>query len=90
MTKAELAEHIAHETGLTKTMAGRCMDAIGSITATKLAAGAEVTLPGIGKLVAVHKAERMGRNPRNGAAAKIPAKTAVKFKASATLKSAVN
>lgn len=90
MTKAELAEHIAHETGLTKTMAIRCLDAIGSITASKLAAGSEVTLPNIGKLVLVHKAERMGRNPRNGVVAKIPAKNAVKFKAASTLKSAVN
>lgn len=89
MTKAELVEHIAHETGLTKTMAVRVLDALGSITASKLAAGAEVTLPNIGKLVAVHKAERMGRNPRNGVVAKIPAKTAVKFKAASVLKDAI-
>lgn len=90
MTKAELVENIAHETGMSKAMAGKCLDAIGSITATKLAAGGEISLPGIGKLSAVQKAERQGRNPRTGVTATIPAKKAVKFKAASVLKDAIN
>lgn len=90
MTKAELIENIAHETGLTKTMAGKCLDVIGSITMSTLRKGGEVTLPGIGKLAAVQKAERQGRNPRTGETKTIPAKKAVKFKAASILKDAIN
>lgn len=89
MTKSELAEHIAHDAGITKKKALMCLDAITRITEGKLRAGAEVTLPGIGKLVAVQREARVGRNPRTGEAAKIDAKKAVKFKVSASLKAAI-
>lgn len=85
VTKSDLAEHIASEAGITKKKALMCLDAITSITEGKLRAGAEVTLPGIGKLVAVQRAARVGRNPRTGEAKAIPAKKAVKFKASTAL-----
>ena len=90
LTKAELVEHVAHETGLTKNMASRCLGAIGAITAATLLKGGEVALPGIGKLSVVQKAERQGRNPRTGMTATIPAKKAVKFKAASVLKDAIN
>lgn len=51
--------------------------------------GAEVTLPGIGKLKAVAKPARTGRNPATGEEIEIPAKTAVKFTAAKALKDAV-
>ena len=89
MTKSELAEHIAHDAGITKKKAMMCLDSISRITQQKLQTGAEVTLPGIGKLVAVHRAARVGRNPRTGEAKAIPAKKAVKFKVSASLKAAI-
>lgn len=85
MTKSELAEQIAHDAGITKKKALMCLDSIAGITERKLWAGAEVTLPGIGKLVAVQREARVGRNPRTGEAKAIPAKKAVKFKASAVL-----
>ena len=37
-------------------------------------------LPGIGRLVKSKRKTRMGRNPATGAAIKIPAKTAVKYR----------
>lgn len=89
VTKSDLAEHIASEAGITKKKALMCLDAIAGITEQKLRAGAEVTLPGIGKLVAVQREARVGRNPRTGEAAKIDAKKAVKFKVSASLKAAI-
>lgn len=51
--------------------------------------GAELTLPGIGKLKAVAKPARTGRNPSTGEEIEIPAKTAVKFVAAKALKDAV-
>lgn len=47
-------------------------------------------LPGIGKLVVVERAARMGRNPKTGEALEIPARKAVGFKPSGTLKGAIN
>lgn len=85
MTKSELANVIACDTGITITRAMMCLDSISRITQQKLRTGAEVTLPGIGKLVAVQREARVGRNPRTGEAKAIPAKKAVKFKASAVL-----
>lgn len=90
MTKAELVNALAEKTGITKTMAGNCLYAIGSITAATLLKGGDLTLPGIGKLEAVQKAERQGRNPRTGETKTIPAKKAVKFKAASVLKDAIN
>jgi DNA-binding protein HU-beta len=47
------------------------------------------TLPGIGKLVLVHRKERMGRNPKTGEAITIPAKTVVKFRVAKACKESV-
>ena len=47
------------------------------------------TLPGIGKLVLVNRAARMGRNPATGATIQIPAKTVVKFRVAKAAKEAV-
>ncbi len=47
------------------------------------------TLPGIGKLVLVHRNARMGRNPATGEQIHIPAKTVVKFRVAKACKEAV-
>jgi DNA-binding protein HU-beta len=89
MTKAELVRAIAEKSGTTMTDAIRVLDALGAVAATTLSSGGEVTLPGIGKLASVQKAERQGRNPRTGEMKTIPAKKAVKFKAAAALKAVI-
>lgn len=47
------------------------------------------TMPGIGKLVLVHRKERLGRNPKTGETITIPAKTVVKFRVAKACKEAV-
>ncbi|UCD30392.1 MAG: HU family DNA-binding protein [Planctomycetota bacterium] len=47
------------------------------------------TLPGLGKLVLVHRKARMGRNPATGEAIKIPAKKVVKFRVAKACKDAI-
>ncbi len=49
----------------------------------------EFVIPGMGKLVKVHRAARMGRNPATGEAIKIGAKTVVKFRVAKAAKDAV-
>jgi DNA-binding protein HU-beta len=46
-------------------------------------------IPGLGRLVRVHRKARMGRNPATGEAIKIPAKKFVKFRAAKTAKDAI-
>lgn len=90
MNKQDLINEIAARTALSKAQATQTVDALGDIAQHQLTKpGAELTLPGIGKLKAVHKEARTGRNPANGEEIDIPAKTAVKFVASKALKDAV-
>lgn len=46
-------------------------------------------IPGIGKLVLVHRKARIGRNPQTGEKIKIAAKKVVKFRVSKSCKDAV-
>ncbi len=90
MNKQDLINEIAELTGLGKAKAAQAVDALGQIAQHQLTQpGAELTLPGIGKLKAVAKPARTARNPKTGNAIEIPAKTAVKFTAAKALKDAV-
>ena len=61
---------------------------LGTIT-DELAKGEKVSLTGFGTFEVKERAERMGHNPRNGEAMKIPASKAPVFKAGKALKEAV-
>ena len=56
------------------------------VMSSELFEGGEVSLPGMGKLSAVHTKARDGRNPKTGKAINIPASKTVAFKASSALK----
>ena len=90
MNKQELVAKIATANGLSKKQAEEVIDTVSASITKALAAGDEVALPGIGKLSAVERAARTGRNPQTGAAVKIAAKRAAKFSAAKTLKDALN
>ena len=90
MNKQELVANIAGVNGISKKQAEDVLDSIGEVVTEVLAAGDEVTLPGIGKLSAVQRAARTGRNPQTGEEVKIAAKRAPKFSAAKALKDALN
>ncbi|MDA8258346.1 MAG: HU family DNA-binding protein [Betaproteobacteria bacterium] len=90
MNKQDLIDEIAARGALNKAQASQALDALGGIAQAHLIMpGTELTLPGIGKLKAVAKPARTGRNPATGEEIKIAAKTAVKFTAAKALKDAV-
>ncbi len=96
MNKQDLINEIAarsvmhYDAGVSKTVAAAVLDTLADIAQQQLTKpGAELTLPGIGKLKATSKAARTGRNPKTGEEMEIPAKTAVKFVAAKALKDAV-
>jgi len=90
MTKTDLVNYIAEETGLTKADATRALDATMSGIVKGLKSEGKVALTGFCTFATQHKEARQGRNPRTGEAVTIPARTAVTIKAGAKLKDAVN
>ena len=90
MKKVELIESVSAKAGLTKADAGRAVDAMVATITEALVKGDRVPLVGFGTFATSKRAARTGRNPQTGAEVKIPARTAVTFKAGSALKDAVN
>ncbi|MBR3199580.1 MAG: HU family DNA-binding protein [Bacilli bacterium] len=90
MTKQNLVNYVAEETGMTKADATRALDAVlGGIVAGLKKEG-KVTLTGFCTFTKQHKEARKGRNPRTGETVTIPARNAVSIKAGSKLKDALN
>lgn len=90
MSKTELVNYMAEETGLTKADASKALDAVMSGVVKGLQEEGKVTLTGFATFTAKERAEREGRNPRTGEALKIAACTTVSIKAGSKLKDALN
>ena len=78
MNKAQLVEAIALDANISKIDARKAVDAIIRVTVQSLRE--RLTLTGLGTFSVQQKAARVGRNPRTGAAVKIPPRKAVKFR----------
>jgi DNA-binding protein HU-beta len=87
LSKSQVAAAIAEKNALTKKQAGEVLDSICQL-AYKHAKNT-FTLPGLGKLVLVNRAARVGRNPATGATINIPAKRVVKFRVAKAAKDAI-
>lgn len=90
MSKTELVEFIASETGLTKADAGRALDATLKGIEKGLKEDGKVTFVGFGTFSAKKRAAREGINPLTKQPLKIAAKTVASFKAGSKLKDALN
>ncbi len=88
MTKAELIASIAKETKISKTSAGKVINAFTNSVTKALQKGDKLTLTGFGTFSVAKMSARKGRNPQTGKEIKIPAKKVAKFKAGTVLKSA--
>lgn len=94
MNKTELTEALANATDFTKADAQRAIDALfdtdSGVIATTLDGGDKVQVTGFGTFETRRRKARMGRNPQTGEKIRIPASTAVSFRAGKGLKDAVN
>ncbi len=90
MNQSELAAKVAADAKLSQAEAGRLIQATLEAISGALKAGQEVRLSGLGIFDVADRAARQGRNPQTGAVVKIAASKAVRFRASKTLKDAVN
>ncbi len=90
MTKTELIDAIAKDTGLTKQEAHKAVDAITKSITTAVKKGDKVQLVGFGTFEVAKRAARTGHNPQTGETIKIAACKTVRFKAGKALKDSVN
>ncbi len=89
MNKSELVERFKAEMGYSEEEASRIVDAMTGIMIDSLSQGDKSSLPGVGTLAVVDRAERKGRNPNTGEELMIPATKNVKFSPGKRLKDAV-
>ena len=87
LSKSQIAAAIADKAGLTKKQATDILEQIAQLAYKN--AKNTFTLPGLGKLVLVNRAARLGRNPATGAQIQIPAKRVVKFRVAKAAKDAI-
>jgi DNA-binding protein HU-beta len=87
LSKSQIAAAVAEKNELTKKQAVEFLDALVQLAYKQ--AKNTFTLPGLGKLVLVNRAARMGRNPATGEAIQIPAKRVVKFRVAKAAKDAI-
>jgi integration host factor subunit alpha len=86
LTKAELAEGLYSEIGLSKRESKEIVESLYDLMSESLVAGDDVKISGFGNFMVRHKAQRPGRNPRTGEPTLIQARRVVTFHASAKLK----
>jgi integration host factor subunit beta len=90
MTKAELVEMIALETGVSKKDTGVIVNLIMDNIGDTLCKGGKVELRGFGSFKVKERRARLARNPRTGDSVDVPAKKVPFFKASNDLKARLN
>lgn len=90
MSKTDLVNYVAEETGLTKADASRALEAVISGVTEGLKKEGKVTITGFATFTAKKKEASTGRNPRTGETVKIPARVAATIKAGSKLKEALN
>ena len=90
MNKAELVEKVAEEADVSKSAAGRAVDAVLDGVAQSLCDGEPVQLIGFGTFSVRERPARTGRNPQTGETIEIKASKVAAFKAGKALKDALN
>ncbi|GAB3390487.1 HU family DNA-binding protein [Lysobacter fragariae] len=90
MNKADFVAAVADAAELTKTDAGKAVDAIIAVITKTLKKGDNVTLVGFGTFQVRAREARTGRNPKTKEPINIPASNNPSFKAGKALKDAVN
>ena len=90
MNKTELVAAAAEQTGMTKKDTEKALNAAFDVIASALGKGEKVQVSGFGIFEVKEREARMGRNPRTGEAMEIAASRTTTFKASKTLKDALD
>ena len=89
MTKAELVEKMAKDSGISKATAGKAMASMIEGIVKTLKKGNKVTLVGFGTFSVSKRKARTGRNPRTGETIKLAAHKTPRFTAGRAFKDAI-
>lgn len=90
MNRTELISAMAENANMTKVDTEKALKAFIDVVSDELKNGGKVQIVGFGSFEVTERAERQGRNPKDGSTIQIPASKAPKFKASKVLKDTVN
>lgn len=90
ITKAELLDRVVDAADVTKKEAEEVLGAFFQVTVAAAKKGDKVSWPGFGSFEGIKKKASTGRNPQTGEPVKIPARKALKFKASSTMREQLN
>jgi len=90
MTKIDIINRVAEQTGLPKQDADTAIETIISLIKASLSSDEPVILRRFGSFQTRTKNPRIGRNPKTGEEAEISARKVVRFKSGKHFKQAVN
>lgn len=90
MTNKDFIEKLAECAGLSSAQVKRLLECTESIVVHELQSGGSVSFPGVGKVYARERPERMVRNPATGEQIRKEADKVVKMTVAKSLKDAVN
>ncbi|MBX9858592.1 MAG: integration host factor subunit alpha [Sphingomonas sp.] len=82
LTRADLAEALHRQVGLSRTDSARMVEQILGHMCNALAEGENVKISGFGTFVLREKGERIGRNPKTGVEVPIAPRKVMTFRAS--------
>ncbi len=88
MTKAEMLEKLAQNSGLSKKDVGLLLIAEAKLLKEVMAEGGEMHIEGVGRFYVGTRTARTARNPKTGESKQSPEKRVPKFSPSKVLKSA--
>lgn len=90
MTKIEIINRVAEDTGLTKVKAELAVETIINTVKQALSEGRPVIIRRFGSFRVRQKSARVGRNPKTGQEADISARRVVRFKSGRHFRNRVN
>ncbi len=90
VNKADVVDRVAGSSGLGRQQVESVIDAFVDTVKSAVKGGDRIAWPGFGSFSSTSRKARTGRNPRTGAAVRIPASKAVKFGPSSALKDFLN
>ncbi len=90
VTRADIAEDVCREIGLSRKDAGDILDMMIDEIKNELISGRDVKISKFGSFWLKKKNARIGRNPKTGVEAEITPRTVISFRSSHILKKAVN
>ena len=89
LTKQELIDRVAGDTGLQKRDAGKAVEAVFDTIKSTLQSGGEVSVTGFGKFHVAERGARQGVNPQTRERITIPGGKVPRFTAGSQLKQSV-